>query len=141
MAKNCIILAGGKSLRLGNDKVLEAIGDTSLLQQVISRVSSLCDDIVIVDKGRIITMGEPAALVKQHLPVVIARLPATAWPVDKPLPENSELRNGVIEICADDQSLLLAQLESSCAHLSDLKIEAPNLEDLFLKLTGHALRN
>jgi ABC-2 type transport system ATP-binding protein len=112
-----------------------------LTTHYMEEAQRLCDDIVIVDKGRIITMGEPAALVKQHLPAVIARLPATAWPVDKPLPENSELRNGFIEICADDQSLLLAQLESSCAHLSDLKIEAPNLEDLFLKLTGHALRN
>ena len=45
---NCIILAGGKSLRLGHDKVLETIGNRNLLQQVISRINSLCRDIIIV---------------------------------------------------------------------------------------------
>jgi ABC-2 type transport system ATP-binding protein len=101
----------------------------------------LCDDIVIVDKGHVIAHGSPDALVTQHLPAVIARLPAQAWPGDAPLPENSELRNGFIEMFADEEHRLLEQLESSGANLGDLKIESPNLEDLFLKLTGHALRN
>jgi molybdopterin-guanine dinucleotide biosynthesis protein A len=43
-----IILAGGKSLRLGHDKVLEKVGNTSLLEQVISRIDPLCKDIIIV---------------------------------------------------------------------------------------------
>jgi molybdopterin-guanine dinucleotide biosynthesis protein A len=45
---SCIILAGGKSVRLGHDKVLENIGNKSLLEQVISRIDSLCTDIIIV---------------------------------------------------------------------------------------------
>jgi ABC-2 type transport system ATP-binding protein len=101
----------------------------------------LCDDIIIVDKGRIIARGAPDTLVRQHLPAVIARLPAQAWPGDVPLPENSELRNGFLEMFADEEHRLLEQLESSGANLGDLKIESPNLEDLFLKLTGHALRS
>lgn len=112
-----------------------------LTTHYMEEAQRLCDDIVIIDKGRIITMGVPATLVKQHLPALIARLPATAWPVDTAMPENSELRNGFIEIFADEERLLLEQLESSLADLSELKIETPNLEDLFLKLTGHALRN
>jgi molybdopterin-guanine dinucleotide biosynthesis protein A len=43
-----IILAGGKSLRLGHDKVLEKIGDKSLLEQVVSRIDSFSKDIIIV---------------------------------------------------------------------------------------------
>jgi molybdopterin-guanine dinucleotide biosynthesis protein A len=43
-----IILAGGKSLRLGHDKVLENVGKKSLLEQVISRIESLSRDIIIV---------------------------------------------------------------------------------------------
>jgi len=101
----------------------------------------LCDDIVIVDKGRIRASGEPVALVKEHLPAVIARLPADAWPEDVPMPENSELRNGFIEISADEKHVLLDQLELAEANLANLKIETPNLEDLFLKLTGHTLRS
>ncbi|MFC1981608.1 molybdenum cofactor guanylyltransferase, partial [Chloroflexota bacterium] len=45
---SCIILAGGKGLRLGRDKVLETIGHRSLLEQVISCVSLICTDISIV---------------------------------------------------------------------------------------------
>jgi molybdopterin-guanine dinucleotide biosynthesis protein A len=43
-----IILAGGKSTRLGHDKVLEKFGNTSLLEQVISRLDSLSKEIIIV---------------------------------------------------------------------------------------------
>jgi molybdopterin-guanine dinucleotide biosynthesis protein A len=50
---NCIILAGGKSTRFGHDKVLEKIGGTSLLEQVISHVDPISKDIIIVTaKGR-----------------------------------------------------------------------------------------
>jgi molybdopterin-guanine dinucleotide biosynthesis protein A len=45
---SCIILAGGKSLRLGHDKVLEKFGNKSLLEQVISRIDSLSKNIIIV---------------------------------------------------------------------------------------------
>ena len=45
---SCIILAGGKSLRFGHDKVLETVGNVSLLQRVISCVSSISSEIIIV---------------------------------------------------------------------------------------------
>jgi molybdenum cofactor guanylyltransferase len=50
---SCIILAGGKSTRFGHDKVLERIGNASLLEQVISHINPICKDIIIVTaKGR-----------------------------------------------------------------------------------------
>ena len=48
MEISSIILAGGKSLRLGYDKVLERVGNNSLLEQVISRVDSISKEIIIV---------------------------------------------------------------------------------------------
>jgi molybdopterin-guanine dinucleotide biosynthesis protein A len=45
---SCIVLAGGKSTRLGHDKVLETVGNTSLLEQVISRIDPLSKEIIIV---------------------------------------------------------------------------------------------
>ena len=48
METSCIVLAGGKSSRLENDKVLETVGNRSLLQRVISGVSLLSNDIIIV---------------------------------------------------------------------------------------------
>jgi len=43
-----IILAGGKSLRLGRDKALEEIGGKSLIERVIERLSSLGNEIIVV---------------------------------------------------------------------------------------------
>ena len=48
MEISCVILAGGKSLRLGHDKVLERVGKTSLLERVISRVDPFSKEIIIV---------------------------------------------------------------------------------------------
>lgn len=38
-------------MRLGHDKVFETVGNTSLLQQVISRVSPVCREIIVVTAG------------------------------------------------------------------------------------------
>jgi molybdopterin-guanine dinucleotide biosynthesis protein A len=43
-----IILAGGRSLRLGHDKILEKIGDKGLLERVISRIDTFSENIIIV---------------------------------------------------------------------------------------------
>ena len=43
-----IVLAGGKSLRLGHDKVLEKIGDTTLLERVVSHIDQFSKHIIIV---------------------------------------------------------------------------------------------
>jgi len=43
-----IVLAGGKGLRLGQDKALEVIGDRSLLEWVVFHLSSLNKDIIVV---------------------------------------------------------------------------------------------
>ncbi len=48
MEINGIVLAGGKSLRFGNDKVSEAIGSKSLLQQVITSLRFLGGEIIVV---------------------------------------------------------------------------------------------
>jgi molybdopterin-guanine dinucleotide biosynthesis protein A len=48
---SCIVLAGGKGLRLGRDKVQEIIGDRNLLQRVLSQLSSFNNDIIVVTAG------------------------------------------------------------------------------------------
>lgn len=45
---SCIVLAGGKGLRLGRDKALEVIDGSNLLQRVVSQLSSFNGDIIIV---------------------------------------------------------------------------------------------
>ena len=48
MEVNTIILAGGKSARLGRDKIVEKLGTASLLEQVVSRVGPLSNKIILV---------------------------------------------------------------------------------------------
>jgi len=43
-----IVLAGGKGLRFGQDKASETIGDRSLLERVVSSLTSFNSDILIV---------------------------------------------------------------------------------------------
>jgi len=43
-----IVLAGGRSMRLGYDKVLQAVGDRSLLEKVLDTVAGLSRSIVVV---------------------------------------------------------------------------------------------
>jgi len=49
---SCIILAGGKGLRLGRDKVLEVVGSRNLFRWVISQLSSFSNDIIVVTAGK-----------------------------------------------------------------------------------------
>lgn len=48
MATTSIVLAGGKSTRLGKDKAMELIGGESLLQRVLIRLATFSTDIILV---------------------------------------------------------------------------------------------
>jgi ABC-2 type transport system ATP-binding protein len=112
-----------------------------LTTHYMEEAQRLCDEIVIVDQGRIIAHGRPQVLVRAHFPATVVRLPLAAWPQGRPLPDRGEVRNGFVEIFTEEVPPVLDDLERSGANLNALKVETPNLEDLFLKLTGHALRS
>jgi molybdenum cofactor guanylyltransferase len=48
LAVTCIVLAGGKSKRLGRNKVVEIIGQQSLIERVISVLSCFKSEIIVV---------------------------------------------------------------------------------------------
>lgn len=100
----------------------------------------LCDRIAIVDQGRILVEGRPEALIRAQFPARLIRLPDSAWPADVPLPPEALVRNGEIELPTEEVAPRLDELERIGADLSALRVATPNLEDLFLKLTGHTLR-
>jgi molybdopterin-guanine dinucleotide biosynthesis protein A len=45
---NCIVLAGGKSVRLGRNKLVEKVGGHSLLERVVDRLSCFNSEIIVV---------------------------------------------------------------------------------------------
>jgi len=122
-------------------ETVRARGKTILLTtHYMEEAEQLCDDVAIVDHGRIIAQGAPAALIREHFPAAIVRLPARHWPDGEPLPQNAAHRGNAIEVYADDVPPVLDHLEGIGADLTALRVETPTLEDLFLKLTGHSLR-
>ena len=112
-----------------------------LTTHYMEEAERLCDEIAIVDRGRIVAQGQPATLVRAQFPASVIRLPSDAWPSGEPLPAGAVNRNGEIELFADEVAPVLKELERVGAGLRDLRVATPNLEDLFIKLTGHALRS
>jgi ABC-2 type transport system ATP-binding protein len=122
------------------DRVRERGTTILITTHYMEEAQRLCDEIAIVDHGRILTQGQPNALIQEQFPAAILRLPVSAWPAGAPLPENAEQRDTTIELYVDAVPEALEQLEQQGASLIDLRVDRPSLEDLFLKLTGHHLR-
>jgi ABC-2 type transport system ATP-binding protein len=101
----------------------------------------LCDEIAIMDVGKIIAQGSPAALLQEHYQNVIIELPLEDVSGDLDSIEHRVLETqGLIEISTNDVNSSLEMLATHVSGLNRLKIRQPNLEDLFLDLTGHSLR-
>ncbi len=101
----------------------------------------LCDVIAIVDRGRIIAQGTPAALLREHFAAVLLELPrADVPPAARTLPLQMIESEERIEITTDDLDATLRVLLGADVPLRNLRIRPPNLEDLFLELTGRELR-
>ena len=101
----------------------------------------LCDEIAIMDVGQIISQGSPEALLKEHYKNVIIELPLHEFDGDLTDIEHRILETqGIIEIETNDVNASLQQLAGRSSGLNGMKIRQPDLEDLFLDLTGHSLR-
>jgi ABC-2 type transport system ATP-binding protein len=101
----------------------------------------LCDEIAIMDSGRIIAQGNPDVLLQHQYGDVVIELPLDDVSGDLASIEHRVLETrGIIEISTRDVNATLKELASRVTGLNRLKIRQPNLEDLFLDLTGHSLR-
>lgn len=99
----------------------------------------LCDDIAIMDKGEIIARGAPLDLLQQHFKGVKVQLPK-ANIADKALPFESTEKDLWLEILTEQVDETLQQLIELQIPLTGMQVNNANLDDLFMKLTGHQLR-
>jgi ABC-2 type transport system ATP-binding protein len=101
----------------------------------------LCDEIAIMDRGHIIARGGPRQLLAEHFEEVLLELPRHDFPdsarhlVTKII-ESADR----VEIATQDLEATLRSLMAAHVSLKNLRIRPPNLEDLFLELTGKELR-
>jgi ABC-2 type transport system ATP-binding protein len=102
----------------------------------------LCDEIVILDHGRIAAQGPPRRLLREHFAQVLLELPRQDFPAAaRALPLNILESSDRIEISTDDLEATLRALLAAQVSLTHLRIRPANLEDLFLELTGTELRS
>jgi ABC-2 type transport system ATP-binding protein len=101
----------------------------------------LCDEVVIMDRGRIIAQGAPRRLLHEHFAEVLLELPRQEFPpAARALPLNIIDASDRVEISTHDLEATLRTLLEAKVPLTNLRIRPANLEDLFLELTGTELR-
>jgi len=116
-------------------------GTTVLLTtHYMEEAAVLCDEIAVIDRGRIIEQGAPSTLLKHHFPSALVRLPYAAFADPTRVPPGFERRDGHYQSATDDIRGAIRELSDSGVDLSELQVSSPTLDDLFLKLTGHDLR-
>jgi ABC-2 type transport system ATP-binding protein len=111
-----------------------------LTTHYMDEAEQLCDDIVIMDQGKIIEAGTPHQLLNKHFSEVFIYLPEEQVP--SCLVEQYQWQKcaGRIEITTSNVEKTLALLMNSKVSLAGLHVKSANLDDLFLHLTGHSLR-
>jgi ABC-2 type transport system ATP-binding protein len=121
-------------------RAIKAEGKTILLTtHYMEEAYELCDQIAIMDHGRIIAEGSPEALLARHFNDSVIELPlADVQVVGDRLP--FVLRGEVAELATSDVAASIDTLRSFGAPLAKLRIRPRTLEDLFIALTGQELR-
>lgn len=108
-----------------------------------------CDRIAIIDHGRVVALDTPAALKRQlggdviHLrPRNPAALAAMAARIQEHLGLDVNAADGRLVIrTADASSMAPRVLTAAGADVESLEIRQPSLDDVFLALTGRAIRD
>lgn len=101
----------------------------------------LCDEIAIMDHGRIIAHDAPDALLAAHFDDVVVQLHAADIPREIGEREfQAVYRNDNAHIVTGDVNRTIEHLLHLDIPLDRLRIRARDLEDLFLELTGKELR-
>lgn len=101
----------------------------------------LCDEIAIMDHGRIIAHDAPDTLLAAHFDDVVVQIHAADIPRDIGEQEFQAIyRNDNAHIVTGDVNRTIEHLLHLNIPLNRLRIRARDLEDLFLELTGKELR-
>jgi ABC-2 type transport system ATP-binding protein len=120
-----------------------------LTTHLMEEAERLCDRVAIIEHGRIIDIDCPESLVKRHCPertVVLATDGLNAAEHFRVIPGVEEV------VCSDSQFTIRGRgddlvtevihcLSENQIRVTDFRTVLPNLEDVFLKLTGRSIRD
>src|SRR3954447_21021047 len=128
---------------------IRARGKTVFLTtHLMEEAERLCDRVAIIDKGRIIDIDAPERLVARHCPertVVVTTGDPEAEARFRAIPhvEDVTRHDDRVTIRGRGDDLVTDVIRCLAEHdirVIDFRTERPTLEDVFLKLTGHSIR-
>ncbi|KPJ93350.1 MAG: ABC transporter ATP-binding protein [Gammaproteobacteria bacterium SG8_11] len=102
----------------------------------------LCDEIAIMEKGKIIAQGSPAQLLKAHFDDTVISIPAEDFKVPvETYAEEAYLHHESVTIRTNNVQKSIQLLLDNDIPLSRLEIRARTLDDLFIELTENDLQS
>jgi ABC-2 type transport system ATP-binding protein len=119
-----------------------------LTTHYMEEAEHLCDRVAVVDHGHVIEVGSPQELVRRHFSEIAISFQAPDSAADyQTLAGASHAvgEDGKVTVYSNDaprtMAALLERESASGGALRDLNVHSATLEDVFLKLTGRALRD
>jgi ABC-2 type transport system ATP-binding protein len=120
-----------------------------LTTHLMEEAERLCDRVAIIEHGRVIEIGTPAALVKKHCPqraVVFScdRDGIAAMLRRVPSVETVSSEGSTHQVSGTGEDFvteIIRFVSEQSLRVSDFRTVLPTLEDVFLKLTGHGIRD
>jgi ABC-2 type transport system ATP-binding protein len=120
-----------------------------LTTHLMEEAERLCDRVAIIERGRIIDMDTPQRLVARHCPertVILATDDPAAEEHLRAIPRVDAVsctdQRFTIRGSGDDLVTEVIQcLSENRIRVTDFRTILPNLEDVFLKITGHSIRD
>ena len=119
-----------------------------LTTHLMEEAERLCDRVAIIEHGRIIDIDSPEMLVKRYCPertVVLATDDPMAEERFRSVPgvevvNSTDMRFTIRGRGDDLVTEVIRCLSENRMRVTDFRTILPNLEDVFLKLTGHSIR-
>jgi ABC-2 type transport system ATP-binding protein len=116
---------------------------------LMEEAERLCDRVAVIDRGKIVDIGTPAALVRRHCPdrtVIVTSGHQSADLLFRQLAgvTSVERREADVVIRGRGDELVSNVIQCLAQHaipVIDFRTESPTLEDVFLQLTGHSIRS
>ena len=120
-----------------------------LTTHLMEEAERLCDRVAIIDHGRIIDIDTPAGLIARHCPersVTLTTEDATAGDRFAAIPRVGAVTHvgARFTIQGSGDDLVTEVIDCLSEHrirVTDFRTVLPTLEDVFLKLTGHSIRD
>jgi ABC-2 type transport system ATP-binding protein len=120
-----------------------------LTTHLMEEAERLCDRVAIIERGRIIDIDTPQRLVDRHCPertVVLATDDLAAEERFRAIPRIESVVRSDMQLTIrgrgeDLVTEVIHCLSENRMRVTDFRMIVPNLEDVFLKLTGHSIRD